>query len=97
MNLLQRLEALEARKAAVESRAPKNNAELAALVLEYLTSLRRKHTELVPTGDGYWPFEANNTGDIPVENLRQLATVDRVASILLRAHERMAVAGHDLM
>jgi len=97
MNLLQRLEALEARKAATKAHAPKNDAERAALLREYLASLRRKHPELVPTGDGYWPFEANSTGGIPVENLRQLAQVDRVASLVLRAYDRMTAAGHDLM
>lgn len=94
--LAQRLEALEAAKAAVRARAPKNGAEIARLTFSYLCGLRSKHPELVPPNDGgYWPCAHGSQDKVPVENLIALASVDRLAAIVLAAMERRDA--HELM
>lgn len=95
MTLLKRLEALETTKAAVRARAPKNDAETARLTFQYLCDLRRKHPELVPPSDAYWPCAHDSQDDIPLENLAVLARVDRVAAIVLAAAQRRDA--HELM
>lgn len=94
--LLQRLEALEAAKAAGVARAPKNDGEIARLTFGYLCALRGKHPELVPpNAGGYWPCADGSQGDIPIENLITLAAVDPVAALILTATQRRDA--HDLM
>jgi hypothetical protein len=97
-DLVKRLEALEAAHSDVRFKLPKTAAEWSQRIFDQLMATRHQHPELAPAGDGYWPATATNPRDIPIQNLRVLAGVSRLAKIICNAHARKLRAdGADLL